>query len=139
MTLASSFRDYATEIGHWWKVQREKNQDLSALRSMSQDEIRELSGELGLSLAQFEAVVRAGPEAAAEMERMMAVLGIDPALAQADSPAVLREMKVNCATCGDKRGCRHALDDGTAAEQHAAFCPNAEDLAEFARRQHVHP
>jgi hypothetical protein len=137
MTLASSFRDYASEIGHWWKIQRERNQDLSALRSMSQDEIRELSGELGLSLTQFEALVRAGPEAAAEMERMMAALGIDPARAQTDRPAVLREMKVNCATCGDKRGCRNALDHGTAAEQHAAFCPNSEDLAALARQQNV--
>lgn len=138
MTLASSFRDYASEIGHWWKIQREKNQDLASLRTMSQHEIQELSGELGLSLAQFEALVRAGPEAAAEMDRMMAALDIDPDLARAERPGVLREMKVNCATCGDKRGCRHALDEGTAAAQHADFCPNAEDLADLARHQHVH-
>lgn len=139
MRLASSFRDYATELGHWWKVQRERNLDIAALRSMGQHEIEELSGELGLSLAQFEALVRAGPEAAAEMERMMAALDIDPEAAQADRPALMREMKVTCATCGDKRDCRHALDDGTAAEQHAAFCPNAEDLAYLACGQHVRP
>ena len=137
MTLASSFRDYATELGHWWKVQRERNQDLAALRTMSRHEIEELGGELGLSLAQFEALVRAGPEAAAEMERLMAALDIDPARAQTDSPGLMREMKVNCATCGDKRACRHALDDGTALQRHAAFCPNADDLAELADRQHV--
>lgn len=139
MTFATSFRDYASELGHWWKVQRERNQDLAALRSMNQHEIQELSGELGLSLAQFEALVRAGPEAAAEMDRMMEALDIDPELARMNRPALLREMKVNCATCGDKRGCRHALDDGTAAAQHTTFCPNAEDLAELKRHQHVHP
>ena len=139
MTLASSFRDYASDLGHWWKILREKNHDLAALRAMSQHEIEELSGELGLSLAQFEALVRAGPNAAAEMERMMAALDIDPEAAQAQRPLLLREMKVNCATCGDKRGCRHALDDGTAAERHPEFCPNAEDLAELARGQHVQP
>lgn len=138
MTLASSFRDYASEIGHWWKIQREKNQDLAALRSMSQHEIQELSGELGLSLAQFEALVRAGPEAAAEMDRMMAALEIDPQRARAEHPGLLREMKVNCASCGDKRGCRHALDDGSAAARHADFCPNAEELADLARHQHAH-
>jgi len=136
MTLASSFRDYASEIGHWWKIQREKNQDLAALRTMSRHEIQELSGELGLSLAQFEALVRAGPAAAAEMERMMAALDIDPERARSERPGMLREMKVNCATCGDKRGCRNALDEGTAAARHASFCPNAEDLADLARHQH---
>ena len=47
--------------------------------------------------------------------------------------------KVNCATCGDKRACRHALDDGTAVQRHAAFCPNADDLAELADRRHFRP
>lgn len=133
MTLSSSVRDYATELGHWWKVQREKSNDIAALRSMGLHEIDELSGELGLSRAQFEDLVRAGPDAADELDRMIAALGLAPETVQASHPATMREMKVSCATCGDKRTCRHALAEGTAAARMASFCPNADELADIAR------
>ena len=134
MTRASSFRDYATDLGHWWKVQRERRHDIAALRSMGLHEIDELSGELGLSRAQLEDLVRAGPDAAAELERMIAALGLDPDTIQASHPAAMREMKALCATCGEKRTCRHALGEGTAAPRMASFCPNADELADIARQ-----
>lgn len=134
MTLASSLHDYAAEIGHWWQTQRERYRDIEALRAMSPREIEELGGELGLSRLQFEAIVKAGPDAADEMIKMMIELGVDPAAVQAAYPALTRDMKVTCATCGDKRICRHALEDGTAAATLATFCPNADELSAFAGR-----
>lgn len=134
MTLASSLHDYAAEIGHWWQIQREKYRDIEALRAMSPREIEELGGELGLSRLQFEAIVKAGPEAADEMIEMMAALGVDPAAVQAAYPALTRDMKVTCATCGDKRTCRHSLEDGTAPALMPTFCPNADEMIAFAKR-----
>lgn len=133
MTLASSLHEYAADFGHWLAARREKYRDLEALRAMSEREIEELSGELGLSRLQFEALVKAGPEAAAEMERMMAALHIDPADIQDAHPMMMRDMRVTCATCGDKRACRHALEDGTAADRLTDFCPNSEELLDLAR------
>jgi hypothetical protein len=134
MTLASSVNSYAAEVIHWWQIQREKIRDLEALRAMSEREIEELSGEMGLSRGQLEALVKAGPEAAAEMERMMAALDIDPAAVQSVHPAMMRDMRVTCATCTDKDMCRHTLADGTAAARLTSFCPNSQDLLELANR-----
>ena len=130
MTLASSLHDLA----HWWQVQREKFHDIEALRAMSDHEVAELSGEMGLSRGQLEALVKAGPEAAAEMERMMAALDIDPEAVQAAYPAMMRDMRINCATCPDKRLCRHTLAEGTATALLTSFCPNSEELLDLARK-----
>lgn len=134
MTLASSLHEYAAELSHWWQARREKIRDIEALRAMSDREIEELSCEIGLSRPLLEALVRAGPDAAAEMEKMMAALDIDPAAVQAAYPAMMRDMRVNCATCGDKGTCRHSLADGTAPALLTTFCPNADDLLELAKR-----
>jgi hypothetical protein len=129
MTIASSLHDLA----HWWQMQRDKFHDIEALRAMSDREIEELSGEMGLTRGQLETLVRAGPEAAAEMERMMAALDIDPDAVQAAYPAIMRDMRINCATCPDKSLCRHSLVDGTAAALLTSFCPNSEELLDLAR------
>jgi hypothetical protein len=133
MTLASSLHDYAAEVAHWWQIQREKLRDIESLRAMGEREIEELSGELGLSRNQLEALVKAGPEAASEMELMMAALDIDPAAVRSTHPAMMRDMRVTCATCTDKDECRHALADGTAASLLTTFCPNSDELLELAK------
>jgi hypothetical protein len=134
MTLASSLNSYAKELAHWWQVQREKIRDIEALRAMSLPEIEELTGEMGLSRSQLEALVKAGPEGAVEMDRMMAALDIDPAAVQSVHPATMRDMRITCATCADKSVCRHTLADGTATALLTSFCPNSEELLDFAKR-----
>jgi hypothetical protein len=64
----------------------------------------------------------------------MAALHIEVDAAREAYPAMVREMQVNCATCGDKGTCRHALEDGTAPALVTTFCPNAEELLELAKR-----
>lgn len=134
MTLASSLHDYVQEFGHWWQTHREKLRDLEAIRGMGSRELEELSGELGLSRSQLESLVKAGPDAAGEMEKMMAALDIKFDAVQQAYPSMVREMQVNCATCGDKGTCRHALEDGTAPALVTAFCPNADELLELAKQ-----
>ena len=132
MTLASFVHDHARDIGRWWQAQRAIGNDISMLRTMSADEIDELTGELGLSRAQLEALVRAGPNAADETERMMAALGIDPAALAAAHPDNLREIRLTWSTCGNKSTCRHALAEATAAALLKSFCPNADELLSLA-------
>lgn len=134
MTLASSIHDYAADLAHWWHIRRDKFRDIEAFRAMSANEIEELSGEIGLSPGQLEALVKAGPEAAVEMDRMMAALDIDPAAVQSMHPAMMRDMRVTCANCGEKSACRHALADGTATLLLTSFCPNSDDLVELAKQ-----
>ena len=137
MTLASSLHDYVQEFSHRWQSHREKLRDLEAIRGMGAREIEELSGELGLSRSQLEAIVKAGPHAADEMETMMAALDIKFDAVQQAYPSMVREMQVNCETCGDKGTCRHALEDGTAPALVTTFCPNAEELLELAKRPDI--
>lgn len=137
MTLASSLREYAIDLGHWWQVQREKVRDIEALGAMSEREIDEISGEMGLSRGLLEALVKAGPDAADEMDRMMAALDIDPVAVQSAHPAIMRDMRVACATCADKTACRHALAEGTAAALLTSFCPNSDELIEFTKQPNL--
>ena len=138
MTLASFVHDHAQEMSHWWQARREKLRDIAALRSMSAREIEELNGELGLSRQQLEAMVQAGSHAADEIERMMAALDIDMAAVRANHPETLRDLRVACATCGDKRVCRHTLAEGTAPALMTTFCPNADELLSLAPRPELH-
>ena len=112
----------------------EKRRDLNEVRAMDPQDIAEICGEMNLTRAQLEALVKAGPDAADEMERMMAALGIDPEAAQTIAPSAMREMQVACATCGEKRVCRHALDEGTASALMESFCANADELRDMAKR-----
>lgn len=138
MTYRALLDEQMSKVGDWWQTKREKYRDIAALQAMSARDIEELSGEMGLSRASLEALVRAGPHAAGEMQAMMTALDLDPAAAQAAYPAMLRDMKVTCATCGDKPSCRHLLADGTAAALYPTFCPNAVELQEIAKRPDLH-
>lgn len=138
MTYTALLQDRISKVGQWWQTRLENYRDLAALQAMSEREIEELSGEMGLSRAALEALVRAGPHAADEMEQMMAAMDLDGAAAQAAYPAMFRDMKVTCATCGDKSTCRHLLADGTAPALASTFCPNAVELQELAKRPELH-
>lgn len=138
MTLATFVHDHAKEIGHWWQTRRDKLRDMATLNSMSNREIEELSGEIGLTRDQLEKLVLAGPHAADEMERMMVALDLDPSAVRAARPDGLRDLNVTCANCRDKRNCRHALADGTAAALLTTFCPNADELLALAARPELH-
>src|SRR4051794_34101947 len=86
-------------------------------RECSAEDVRQVACDLGMTASDLEALVRAGPDAANEFDRLLRALGFAPdALAKA-YPTVVRDMQRTCVSCTDKERCRHDLDAGHGAER----------------------
>ena len=75
-----------------------------------------IAGDLRMSSADLEALVRQGPHAADELPKMLASLGnIDQGDRTRTEPLVLRDMERVCALRSEKRRCDRDLAAGTSA------------------------
>lgn len=108
-------------FGDWLKYQRE----LSEMSQMDAANFGRIAGELQMSSADLEALVRQGPHAADELPKMLTALGIDQDDLKRTEPLVLRDMERVCALCNQKRRCDRDLAAGTAAEHYQEYCANA--------------
>ena len=88
-------------FGDWLKHRRE----LSEMRQMDAANFGRIAGELRMSSADLEALVRRGPHAADELPKMLTALGIAQAELACTEPIVLRDMERVCALCNQKRRC----------------------------------
>jgi transcriptional regulator with XRE-family HTH domain len=108
-------------FGDWLKHRR-------GLREMSQIDafnFGQIAGELRMSSADLEALVRRGPHAGDELPKMLSALGIDQDDLARTEPLVLRDMERVCAMCGQKRRCERDLAGGTSAAHYQEYCANA--------------
>ena len=106
-------------FGDWLKHRRE----LSEMRQMDAANFGRIAGELRMSSADLEALVRQGPHAADELPRMLTALDQN-GLARTE-PLVLRDMERVCALCSQKRRCDRDLAAGTSAARYQEYCANA--------------
>jgi hypothetical protein len=105
----------------WLKHRRE----LKEMREMDVANFGRIAGELRMSSADLEALVRAGPHAADELPKMLKALGIDKEALVRTEPLVLRDMERVCALCSQKHRCDRDLAAGTAAAHYDEYCGNA--------------
>lgn len=105
----------------WLKHRRE----LKEMREMDAANFSRIAGELRMSSADLEALVRQGPHAADELPKMLKALGINQETLARTEPLVLRDMERVCALCSSKHRCNHDLADGTAAAHYDEYCGNA--------------
>jgi hypothetical protein len=108
-------------FGEWLKHRRE----LKEMREMDAANFGRIAGELRMSSADLEALVRRGPHAADELPKMLKALGIDQEALARTEPLVLRDMERVCALCNHKRRCDHDLAAGTSAAHYEQYCANA--------------
>ena len=108
-------------FGEWLKHRRE----LREMREMDAANFSQIAGELRMTSADLEALVRQGPHAADELPKMLTALGIDQEALARTEPLVLRDMERVCAMCSHKRQCDRDLAAGTAAAHYEAYCANA--------------
>ena len=111
-------------FGEWLKHRRE----LREMREMDAANFSQIAGELRMSSAELEALVRQGPHAADELPKMLAALGVNQQDLERTEPHVLRDMERVCALCRHKAQCDRDLADGTAAENYHGYCGNAATL-----------
>ena len=108
-------------FGDWLKHRRE----LKEMREMDAANFGRIAGELRMSSADLEALVRRGPHAADELPKMLKALGIDQEALVRTEPLVLRDMERVCALCNQKHRCDRDLAAGTAASHYEEYCANA--------------
>ena len=119
-------------FGEWLKHRRE----LKEMREMDAASFDRIAGELRMSSADLEALVRQGPHAADELPKMLRALGIDQADLARSEPLVLRDMERVCSLCNHKRQCGHELSAGTAAAHYEEYCANAHTIDGLGKPAH---
>ena len=108
-------------FGDWLKHRRE----LKEMREMDAASFNQIAGDLRISSADLEALVRQGPHAADELPKLLKALGIDEAALARTQPLVLRDMERVCALCHSKKQCDRDLAAGTSAGHYEGYCLNA--------------
>jgi hypothetical protein len=104
------------------------------MREMDAASFDRIAGELRMSPADLEALVRRGPHAADELPKMLAALGIDQGDLARTEPLVLRDMERVCSLCNHKRQCDRDLATGTAAAHYGEYCGNADTIDGLGQR-----
>ena len=108
-------------FGDWLKHRRELNE----IRQMDRSDFDRIAGDLQVSPADLDELVRKGPHAADELPKLLKALSIDEAGLARTQPLVLRDMERVCALCHSKTQCDHDLAAGTSAEHYEGYCLNA--------------
>lgn len=116
----------------WIKHRRE----LREMREMDGISFGQIAGDLRISSADLEALVRQGPHAADELPKMLQALGIDQADLVRSEPALLRDMERVCSVCNHKRQCGHELAAGSAAAHYEEYCGNASTIDGLGKPSH---
>ncbi|MDO1581806.1 DUF6455 family protein [Rhizobium oryzicola] len=111
-------------LANWYSEFRTRLEEENALLNLDAESRRQLAEDCSVSADTLLQIVRAGPNGAAEMEKLMKALHLDSAELQTHSPDVYREMQINCATCRDKGRCRHDLENHTAPVTFSEYCVN---------------
>ena len=111
-------------FGEWVKHRRE----LREMREIDAANFGQIAGDLRMSSADLEALVRQGPHAADELPKMLTALGIDQQDLARTEPLVLRDMERVCSLCSHKRQCDRDLAAGTAAAHYQEYCGNADTI-----------
>jgi hypothetical protein len=98
------------------------------LQHCDSNEVTRMASELGVTPDQLRDLSGKAPDSADSVQDMLAALDLDPkAVAKAD-PLVMRDLQRLCATCGNKKRCKHELATGSASGHFRDFCPNAYTL-----------
>jgi hypothetical protein len=105
------------------------------LNPLSQDQREALARDIGLSHVALKVLMAQGPEAAAELPRLMYALGLAPERTADKYPAVMRDMSTVCSGCKLKRRCRNDIDCGLAPVVQR-YCPNTQTIKALHRERY---
>jgi len=112
-------------IANWVREYRRAVGLRGELAECPPEEVARMARDIGVSPQELKLFVNKGPQAAAELPKLLLALGVDPKKLASNDPDTMRDLQRLCITCGDKSQCRHDLAAGTAAEHYRDYCPNA--------------
>ena len=90
-----------------------------------------IARDIGLSAQELEFIASKGPNAAAELPKLLRALGVDPQKLPSDRRTTKRDLQRICITCGHKARCRHDSRPAQLRSTTAIFCPNAMSIDEL--------
>lgn len=117
----------ASMIRQW----RERRVVACEWESLDSGERQVLSRDIGVSEELLSNLAARGPDAAAELPRLMAALSLDPHAIGLEQPATMRDMTLVCSECMEKARCRKELAREQALAAYAEYCLNAETLRDM--------
>jgi hypothetical protein len=111
-----------------WQVSWAQGHELDDL---GPEEREALARDVGLPAQMLPSLIARGPDAAAELPRLMEALSLDVDRVRQVHAALMRDMSIVCSGCTAAVRCRSDLNYGQAASRYAGYCPNAETLQEL--------
>ncbi|MFC1460821.1 DUF6455 family protein [Microvirga arabica] len=99
--------------------------------ALDKDQRDALARDIGVSAEMLPVLVARGPDAAAELPRLMEALSLDSEQIRQIHAALMRDMSLTCSGCTAAVRCRDDLAHGQASAHFAEYCPNAETLHEL--------
>jgi hypothetical protein len=137
MTAQDNLRDkphsVVERLTHTFSDWLKHRQELSEIRQLDSSEFDRIAGDLRVSPADLNELVRHGPHAADELPKLLKALGIDEAGLARIEPMVLHDMERVCALCQNKRECDRDLAAGTSADHYQGYCLNAPTIEQLGR------
>jgi hypothetical protein len=117
----------AATIMQW----RENWAQAHELDSLDQGQREALARDIGIPAQMLQELAARGPNAAAELPRLMQALSLDIDGIRQIHAALMRDMSLTCSGCTTAVRCRNDLDHGRSPAHYAEYCPNAETLKEL--------
>jgi len=114
-------------LRHWqasWAQAREFD-------SLDREQREALARDMGVPVQILPVLAARGPNAAAELPRLMEALTLKPEQVRQIHAALMRDMSLTCSGCEAGVRCREDLERGAASAQYSEYCPNAEVLQEL--------
>ena len=98
----------------------------TALDDVEKGDLVRIAADVGLDVAELQALARKGADSADLLPRRLASLGLNGDEIDRVAPGVLRDMARVCSFCRDKRDCVHDLDLN--GPPWPSYCPNIDSL-----------
>jgi Family of unknown function (DUF6455) len=111
-------------IKHWQASWAQAHE----LDALDKDQREALARDIGVSADMLPVLVARGPDAAAELPRLMEALSLDPERIRQIHAALMRDMSLTCSGCTTAARCRDDLAHGRALAHFSEYCPNAGTL-----------
>jgi hypothetical protein len=115
-----------------WQANWAQSHEFDAL---DKDQRDALARDIGVSADMLPILVARGPNAGAELPRLMEALSLDPERIRQIHAALMRDMSLACSGCTAAVRCRGDLAHGRSMSHFADYCPNAETLQELSCEQ----
>lgn len=136
MTVQDQPHSVVERLTHTFSDWIKHRQELNEMRQLNASEFDRIASDLRISPADLNELVRHGPHAADELQKLLKALGINEADLARVEPLVLHDMERVCALCQHKRECDHDLAVGASAEHYKEYCLNAPTIEQLGHVGH---